>query len=199
MAAKKIAIIIYTLYGHIGKLATAVKAGIDSEGVEVKIFQVAETLSSDILKKMHAAPKPDFPIADTKTLEEYDAFVFGIPTRFGNFPAQWKAYWDQTGGLWAVGALYHKPFGVFVSTGTGGGNESTVMNSLSTFVHHGMVFVPLGYAKSFPELTDLSEVRGGSPWSSGTIAGADGSRHPTELELKLANIQGVEFAKYVKE
>lgn len=178
-------------------MAEAVKAGVASKGTQVDVFQVPETLPDEVLKLMHAAPKPDFAIADTDTLTNYDAFIFGIPTRFGNFPAQWKTFIDKTGGLWAKGGLHHKPFGVFVSTGTGGGNESTVMNSLSTFVHHGMVFVPLGYAGVFPDLTNNEEVHGGSPWGAGTIAGADGSRVPTALELKIAKAQGAEFADYI--
>lgn len=185
------------MYGHIAKMAEGVKAGVESQNVDVKIFQISETLPKEVLAKMGAPAKPNYPIASVDTLTQYDAFLFGIPTRFGNFPAQWKTFWDQTGGLWASGALYHKPFGVFVSTGTGGGNELTITNSLSSFVHQGMIFVPLGYAKSFPELTNLNEVRGGSPWGAGTFAGGDGSRQPTALELKVAKIQGAEFAKYV--
>ncbi len=186
------------MYGHVGELAESIKAGVESQNVSVKIFQVAETLPDGVLQKMHAAPKPDYATATIDTLKEYDAFLFGIPTRFGNFPAQWKTFWDRTGGLWASGGLYHKPFGVFVSTGTGGGTESTVMNSLSSFVHHSMVFVPLGYAKTFPEMNNLDEVRSGSPWGASTMSGPDGSRQPTSLELKVAKIQGTEFAKYLK-
>ncbi|KAG7867350.1 hypothetical protein KL918_002789 [Ogataea parapolymorpha] len=169
--------------------------GLEAGGVGAKIFQVPETLPESVLEKMHAPPKKSYEEATVSTLQEYDAFMFGIPTRYGNFPAQFKSFIDQTGGLWASGALYHKPFGVFVSTGTGGGNEMTVVNSLSTWVHHGMIYVPLGYAKVFSLMTDLSQVRGGSPWGAGTIAGADGSRQVTPLELEIAKAQGTEFAK----
>jgi NAD(P)H dehydrogenase (quinone) len=114
---------------------------------------------------MYAAPKPDIPVASVDTLTEYDFFLFGIPTRFGNFPAQWKAFWDQTGGLWAKGALVGKMFGSFCSTASpGGGQESTILQSLSVSVHHGMVFVPLGY--QVPGITNLEEVHGGSPWGT---------------------------------
>lgn len=112
-------------------------------------------------------------------------------------PAQMKAFIDATGSLWQKGKLYHKPAGVFISTGTGGGNEMTVVNFLSTLSHHGMIYVPLGYAPVFGELTNLNEVHGGSPWGAGTIAGPDGSRKPTELELKVAFTQGAEFGKVV--
>lgn len=120
---------------------------------------------------MYAPPKKDYPIATPETLLAYDAFLFGIPTRYGNQPAQWRTFWDQTGGLWQSGGLWGKYAGVFVSTGgSGGGQESTVIASLSTFTHHGLIYVPLGYAKTFPQLSDLSEARGGSPWGAGTFA-----------------------------
>ncbi|KAI6042000.1 flavoprotein-like protein [Pisolithus marmoratus] len=194
----RVAIVIYTLYGHIGKLAEAVKSGVQSAGGQAQIFQIQETLSKEILTKMHAPPKPDYPIIAPADLPNYDAFLFGIPTRYGNFPAQWKAFWDATGSLWASGALSGKFAGVFVSTGTpGGGQESTVIASLSTLSHHGIIFVPLGYKHAFPQLANLSEVRGGSPWGAGTFAGADGSRQPSALELELATIQGKSFYETV--
>jgi NAD(P)H dehydrogenase (quinone) len=192
--APRVAIIIYSMYGHIAKMAESVKAGVESAGGNATIFQVPETLPENVLKLMHAPAKPDYPIASNDTLTEFDAFLFGIPTRFGNFPAQFKAFWDATGGLWAKGALYGKPAGVFVSTGTpGGGQEVTALNSLSTLVHHGIIFVPLGYAKAFPQITSFDEPHGGSPWGAGTFAGPDGSRHPTKLELEIATIQGKTF------
>ncbi|GME69289.1 unnamed protein product [[Candida] boidinii] len=193
MSQQKVAIIIYSLYGHIGKLAESVKVGVASAGGVADIYQVAETLPAEILEKMHAPPKPDYPIATPDVLKEYGSFLFGVPTRYGNMPSQMKSFIDSTGGLWASGALYHKPAGVFVSTGTGGGNEMTVVSMLSTLAHHGMVFVPLGYAEVFAKLTNLEEVHGGSPWGAGTIAGPDGSRQPTELELEIAEVQGKAF------
>lgn len=133
--------------------------------------RIAETLPQEVLTKMHAPAKSDIPIAEPATLEQYDAVLFGIPTRYGNFPAQWKAFWDKTSGQWAKGSYYGKYVGVFVSTGTpGGGQESTVISCMSTFTHHGFIYVPLGYKNTFPLLADLSEVRGGSPWGAGTFA-----------------------------
>ncbi|KAI6145724.1 1,4-benzoquinone reductase [Pisolithus thermaeus] len=213
----RVAIVIYTLYGHIGKLAEAVKSGVQSAGGQAEILQIRETLSEEILAKMHAPPKPNYPIIAPADLTKYDAFLFGIPTRYGNFPAQWKvssttgrfrtcvslthqlqAFWDATGSLWAAGSLSGKFAGVFVSTGTpGGGQESTVIASLSTLAHHGIIYVPLGYKHAFPQLANLSEVRGGSPWGAGTFAAADGSRQPSALELELATIQGRTFYETV--
>ena len=197
MAKPKTAIIVYSLYHHIAKLANAAKTGINEAGGSATIFQVSETLPDKILKMLHAPDKPDFPIADNTTLTDYDAFLFGIPTRYGNMPAQFKNFWDGTGGLWAKGALIGKPAGMFVSTGTpGGGQETTAISSLSTLVHHGMVYVPLGYSQ--PKLATLDEVHGGSPWGAGTFAGADGSREPSELELEIAKGQGAHFQKIIE-
>jgi NAD(P)H dehydrogenase (quinone) len=196
--APKVAIIYYSLYGHIRTMAEAVRAGVEKAGGHADLYRIQETLPQEVLTKMHAPPKADDPVATLQTLTEYDAFLFGIPTRYGNFPAQWKAFWDQTGGLWAQGALTGKYAGVFVSTGTpGGGQEATVLNSLSTLTHHGIVFVPLGYAHTFPLAANLEEVHGGSPWGAGTYAAADGSRQPTELEKTMATIQGEWFWKTV--
>ncbi|KAG1721007.1 flavoprotein-like protein [Suillus paluster] len=194
----KVAIIIYSMYGHIAKMAESVKSGIEAAGGAATIYQIAETLSDEVLAKMHAPPRLSYPIITPSELTNFDAFIFGIPTRYGNFPAQWKAFWDATGGLWVKGALAGKFAGVFVSTGTpGGGQEATVISSLSTLTHHGMIFVPLGYKNTFAQLSNVSEVRGGSPWGAGTFAGADGSRQPSALELEIANLQGKGFWEVV--
>ncbi|KLP18055.1 putative 1,4-Benzoquinone reductase [Fusarium fujikuroi] len=196
----KIAIVYYSTYGHIRQLAEAEKAGIESVGGTADIFQIPETLSADVLAKMHAPPKPtDIPIlSDPSVLESYDGFLFGIPTRFGNFPAQWKAFWDSTGKQWSSGGYMGKAAGLFISTASqGGGQEVTAQNAMSTLVHHGIIYVPLGYAKTFGQLTNLNEVHGGSPWGAGTLAGADGSRQPSSLELEIARIQGEAFYLFV--
>jgi len=194
MAGPKIAIVVYSMYGHIVKMADAVKKGIEEAGGSATLYQVAETLPEDVLKKMYAAAKPAYPVITPDELAKYDAFIMGVPTRFGNFPAQWKAFWDSTSGLWSTGALAGKYAGVFVSTaGPGGGQESTVLATISTLTHHGVVYVPFGYAHAFGQLTGLAEVHGGSPWGAGTFAAADGSRQPTALELEIATIQGKAF------
>ncbi|KAF4463431.1 minor allergen alt a 7 [Fusarium albosuccineum] len=198
--APKIAIVYYSMYGHIKQLAEAEKAGIEKAGGTVDLFQIPETLSEEVLGKMHAPPKAtDVPIlSDPTTLESYDAFLLGIPTRYGNFPAQWKAFWDMTGKQWASGGFWGKMAGIFVSTASmGGGQETTAQNAISTLTHHGIIYVPFGYAKAFGILTDLSEVRGGSAWGAGTFAGGDGSRQPSAKELELAQIQGEHFYQTV--
>lgn len=196
--APKIAIIFYSMYGHIKTLAEAEQKGIEKAGGTADIYQIAETLSQEVLSKMHAPPKSDYPLITPELLKGYDAFLFGIPTRYGNFPAQIKTFWDQTGGLWQSGGLYGKYGGFFISTaGIGGGQESTAIAAMSTFVHHGIIYVPLGYAKTFHLMGDVDVVRGGSPWGAGTFAGNDGSRQPTELELELAKMQGHGFYQVV--
>jgi NAD(P)H dehydrogenase (quinone) len=194
----KIAIVFYSMYGHIVKLAEAEKKGIEAAGGQADIYQIAETLPEEVLTKMHAPPKTSYPIAEPDTLLQYDAILFGIPTRYGNFPAQWKAFWDKTGGVWATGGYWGKSAGLFISTGTlGGGQESTALAAMSTLAHHGFSFIPLGYKTAFGQLSNLSEVHGGSPWGAGTFAGADGSRQPTSLELEIAEIQGKSFYERV--
>ncbi|EDP55623.1 Minor allergen Alt a 7 [Aspergillus fumigatus] len=196
--APKVAIVFYSMYGHILKLAEAEKRGIESAGGQADIYQIAETLSDDILARMHAPPKSSYPVVQVDTLKDYDAILFGIPTRYGNFPAQWKTFWDRTGGIWASGGYWGKYAGLFVSTGTlGGGQESTAIAAMSTLAHHGFIYVPLGYKTVFPMLANLEEIHGGSAWGAGTFAGADGSRQPTQLELSIAEAQGKAFYETV--
>lgn len=198
--APKVAIVFYSMYGHIRQLAEAEKAGIEKAGGKADLFQIAETLPQDVLDKMYAPPKPtDIPVLeDPAVLAEYDAFLIGIPTRYGNFPTQWKAFWDKSGKQWSTGGFWGKYAGVFLSTASmGGGQESTAIAAMSTLAHHGIIYVPLGYAKTFAQLTDLSEPHGGGPWGAGTLAGPDGSRQPSDREKEVATIQGEEFYKTV--
>ncbi|CAI0651858.1 Minor allergen Alt a 7 [Colletotrichum fructicola] len=198
--APKIAIVYYSMYGHIRTLAEAEKAGIEKAGGTADLFQIAETLPEEVLTKMGAPPKPsDIPVLeDPSTLEAYDAFLLGIPTRYGTFPAQWKTFWDKTGKQWSSGGYWGKLAGLFISTASlGGGQESTAIAAMSTLAHHGIIYVPFGYAKAFPLMADLSEIHGGGPWGAGTFAGADGSRQPSEKELEIARIQGQSFYETV--
>lgn len=121
---------------------------------------------------MYAPPKDaSIPIITPEILATYDAFLMGIPTRYGNFPAQWKTFWDSTGKQWSTGGFWGKFAGIFVSSATpGGGQESTFIAALSTLTHHGIAFVPLGYAPAFADISNLSEVHGGSPWGAGSFA-----------------------------
>ncbi|KAI0699798.1 flavoprotein WrbA [Cytidiella melzeri] len=197
-AAPRVAIIIYSMYGHITGMAEAVKGGVEKAGGKVTIYQIAETLPQEVLDKMYAPAKPDYPVLEPADLANFDAFILGIPTRFGNFPNQWKTFWDATGQLWSTGALAGKYAAIFVaSAGMGGGQETTAASALSTLAHHGILYVPLGYSRTFTQMTSFEEIHGGSPWGAGTIAGSDGSRQPSALELEMAGLQGQQFYEIV--
>lgn len=190
----KVLVLYYSMYGHIETMAGAVAAGARSvEGVEVTVKRVPETIPEETLKKHGGKLDQSATVAAPSELADYDAVIFGTPTRFGNMAAQMRNFLDQTGGLWAKGALVGKVGSVFTSTGTGGGNESTIMTFVPTLMHHGMIYVGLPYACA--ELADISEVKGGSPWGAATIAGGDGSRQPSEKELAMARFQGRHVAE----
>jgi NAD(P)H dehydrogenase (quinone) len=150
-------------------------------------------MPEDVAKQYGAKLDQSAPVASPKELGEYDAIIFGSPTRFGNMTAQMRNFLDQTGSLWIQGGLVGKVGSVFTSTGTGGGNESTIMSFVNTLMHQGMIYVGLPY--SCPELADITEVKGGSPWGAACIAGADGSRQPGVKELAQARFQGAHVAK----
>lgn len=191
---KKVLVLYYSMYGHIERLAEAVAEGARSvPGVEVTLKRVAETMPEDVARNAGAKLDQPAALASPQELADYDAILFGTPTRFGNMAGQMRTFLDQTGGLWVKGALVGKLGSVFTSTGTGGGSETTITSFWNTLAHHGMLIVGLPYAA--PELTDISEVRGGSPYGAATIAGADGSRTPTDKELALAKFQGAHVAK----
>ena len=191
----KIAIITYSTFGHIDTLAQALKEGVKSAGGDADIFRVPETLSEEELAELNAPEKSEeIPIANEDTLLNYDAFLFGVPAMLGTLPAQWSAFWDKTGALWAKGSLYGKVAGFFTSSSYyGGGQESTIKNCLSYMAHHGIIWVPLGYSNCFAELANVEELHGSSPWGAGTLTGSEADRDPSELELRIARIQGKSF------
>lgn len=195
----KIYVVYYSMYGHVRTLAKAVKEGIDSvDGCEATMFQVAETLPEEVLGKLHAPPKSDDPVITADQLTDCDGLVFAFPTRFGMMASQFKAFMDSTGSLWQAGKLTGKPITFCTSTATqGGGQETTIMTALTQAVHHGMIYVPLGYSAG-PKMFSLDEPQGGSPWGAGTFAGADGSRQPSDNELAIATSQGSYFAGKAK-
>jgi len=193
----KVLVLYYSMYGHVETLAGAVAEGARAvDGVEVTVKRVPELMSEEKLAAVGGKVNQTAPVASPKELGEYDAIIFGTPTRFGNMAAQMRNFLDQTGGLWVKGALVGRVGSVFTSTGTGGGNESTIMSFVTTLIHHGMVYVGLPYACA--ELADISELKGGSPWGAATIAGADGSRQPSAKELAQARFQGRHVAMIAK-
>ncbi len=193
----KLLVLYYSTYGHVETMAGAVAEGARSaEEVEVTVKRVPQTMPPDVARKAGAKLDQAAPVATPAELADYDAILFGTPTRFGNMAAQMRNFLDQTGGLWVKGALVGKLGSIFTSTGTGGGNESTIISFVNTLMHQGMVYVGLPYA--CPELADISEVKGGSPWGAATIAGADGSRQPSAKELAQARFQGRHVASLAK-
>lgn len=189
----KVLVLYYSTYGHVETLANAVAEGARSvPGAEVTLKRVPETLPPELAKQFGVKLDQPAPVATPQELAEYDAIIFGSPTRFGNMAAQMRNFLDQTGGLWVKGTLIGKVGSVFTSTGTGGGNESTIISFVTTLIHQGMIYVGLPY--SCPELADISEVKGGSPWGAATIAGSDGSRQPSAKELAQARFQGAHVA-----
>ncbi len=189
----KVLVLYHSMYGHIETLAAKIAEGAKSvAGVEVTIKRVPETIPAEAFKAAGGKADQAAAVATPAELAEYDAIIFGTPTRFGNMSGQMRTFLDQTGGLWAKGALAGKVGSVFTSTGTLGGQETTVTSFWNTLAHHGMVIVPAGFpvASQF----DLSQVKGGSPYGAATVAGADGSRQPSAPELELAFAQGAKVA-----
>lgn len=195
----KIQVIFYSMYGHVHQLANSVVDGAKSvPGAEVSLYQVAELIPDAALEKSGAKQARDgfasVPIAKPAQLADADAIIFGTPTRFGNMAAQMRNFLDQTGGLWAKGALIGKVGSVFTSTGTQhGGQETTITSFHTTLLHHGMIIVGVPY--SCQELTNMNEITGGSPYGAGTLAGSDGSRQPSANELAIARFQGRHVAE----
>ena len=192
--AIKVQVIFYSMYGHVYKMAQAVVEGAKQvPGAEVSLYQVTELLPDDVLEKYGAkAAKAAFakvPMATVDQLPEANAIIFGTPTRFGNMAAQMRNFLDQTGQLWLKGSLIGKVGSVFASTATQhGGQETTITSFHSTLLHQGMVVVGVPYSES--GLLHMADISGGTPYGATTLAGSDGSRQPSENELKIARYQG---------
>ena len=191
----KVLVLYYSAYGHVEKMAEAVAEGaLTVSGSEVTIKRVPELVPEEIAKKSGMKLDQPAPIATVDELANYDAIIFGTPTRFGNMCAQMRNFLDQTGSLWMKGALVGKVGSVFASTGTQhGGQETTITSFHSTLLHQGMIIVGLPYA--FPGLTNMNEITGGTPYGASTLANADGSRQPSANELDGARYQGKHVAQ----
>jgi NAD(P)H dehydrogenase (quinone) len=198
----KIQVVFYSMYGHIYKMAEAVAEGARSvDGTEVSLLQVPELAPDGALERTGAkAARAAFahvPFATPDGLPEADGIIFGTPTRFGNMAAQMRNFLDQTGGLWAKGALIGKVGSVFTSTATQhGGQESTILSFHTTLLHHGMLIAGVPYSET--RQTTIAEISGGSPYGASTITGGDGSRQPSENELAIARFQGARVAEIAK-
>lgn len=185
----KVLVLYYSSYGHIETMAQAVAEGARSTGATVDIKRVPETVPPDIAKAAHFKLDQSAPVATIDDLPNYDAIIVGTPTRFGRLPSQMASFFDQAGGLWARGALNGKVGGVFTSTATQhGGQELTLFSAITNLMHFGMIIVGLPY--SFQGQTTLDEIAGCSPYGASTIAGGQGQRQPSALELSGASYQG---------
>lgn len=202
MSATKLQVVFYSMYGHVYRLAEAVAEGARNvEETEVSLYQVAELVPEKALLASGAKKARDafvhIPIAHPDQLVAADAIIFGTPTRFGNMCAQMRNFLDQTGALWAKGALIGKIGSVFTCTATQhGGQETTITSFHSTLLHHGMVIVGVPYSE--PRLMNMTEVSGGTPYGASTLAGPDGSRQPSENELAIARFQGEHVARIAR-
>jgi len=190
----KVLVLYYSSYGHIETMAQSVAAGAREGGADVVVKRVPELVPDEVARKSHFKLDQAAPIATVDELPNYDAIIIGIPTRFGNMPAQMKNFLDQTGGLWAGGKLIGKVGSVFTSTASQhGGQESTILSTHTVLLHHGMVIVGLPY--SFQGQMGVQDVTGGSPYGASTIADGDGSRQPSTNELAGAHFQGRHVAQ----
>ena len=193
----KILVLYYSAYGHVETMARAVAEGAGSvEGVEVTVKRVPELVPPEVADKAGMKLHQDATIASPAELGEYDAIIFGTPTRFGNMASQMRNFLDQTGGLWMKGGLVGKVGSVFASTASQhGGQETTITSFHTTLLHHGMVIVGVPY--SCAGLNEMQEISGGTPYGATTLAG-DGSRQPSGNELEIARFQGRHVADIAK-
>ncbi|PJX20396.1 NAD(P)H:quinone oxidoreductase, type IV [Advenella sp. S44] len=190
----KILVLYYSMYGHIETMANSVADGARRvQGTEVTVKRVPETMNEEDFRNAGGKVDQGTEVASVQELAQYDAIIFGTPTRFGNMAGQMRTFLDQTGSLWAKGALVGKVASVFTSTGTGGGQEMTITSTWTTLAHHGMILVPIGYTDQ--ALADITQGAGGTPYGASTIAGGDGSRQPDTRELGIAAHQGEYVAK----
>jgi len=190
----KVLVLYYSSYGHIEQMAHAVAEGARSAGAEVALKRVPETVPEEIARKSGYKLDQPAPIATIDELPQYDAIIFGTGTRYGNMTAQMKTFIDQTGPLWAKGSLVGKVGSVFSSSNTQhGGQESTILTFHPVLLHLGFIIVGLPYA--WQGQMGVSEVMGGTPYGASTIAGTDGSRQPSKIELDGARYQGKHVAE----
>lgn len=191
----KVLVLYYSSYGHIEAMADAVAEGARSvAGTEVRVKRVPELVPEEVARGAGMKTDQQAPIATPDELADYDAIIFGTPTRFGNMAAQMRNFLDQTGGLWFAKALVGKVGSVFVSTASQhGGQETTITSFHTTLLHHGMVIVGLPY--TFEGNAEMGEISGGTPYGASTLAGNDGSRMPSENELAGARFQGAHVAR----
>ena len=190
----KVLVLYYSSYGHVSKMADAVAEGASSKGGTVSVKRVPETAPPEVAAAAGFQANEAHPLASVEELAQYDAIIVGTPTRYGRITSQMASFWDQTGGLWAKGALVGKVGACFTSSATQhGGQELTQFSIMTNLLHHGLIIVGLPYA--FQGQMGVAEVKGGSPYGASTIADGDGSRQPSEVELEGARYLGARVAE----
>jgi len=191
----KILVLYYSMYGHIEIMANAIAEGAKKvDNTEVFIKRVPELMPEEAAKNAGVKIDQEADFANPEELADYDAIIFGTPTRFGNMAAQMRNFLDQTGGLWFEGKLVGKVGSVFTSTASQhGGQETTITSFHTTLLHHGMVIVGMPYA--IPQMNYMDSISGGTKYGASTITGSDGSRMPSDDELEIARFQGEHVAK----
>ncbi|WP_419813988.1 NAD(P)H:quinone oxidoreductase [Glacieibacterium sp.] len=190
----KVLVLYYSTYGHIETMANAIAEGARAAGATVDVKRVPETVPEEIAKAGHFKLDQAAPIATVAELANYDAIIVGTGTRFGRMSSQMAAFFDQAGGLWATGALNGKVGGAFTSTASQhGGQETTLFSIITNLMHFGMTIVGLPY--SHQGQMSVDEIVGGAPYGATTVAGGDGARQPTAIDLAGARHQGELIAK----
>jgi NAD(P)H dehydrogenase (quinone) len=193
-AMAKILVLYYSSWGHMEQMAKAAAEGARETGADVTVKRVKELVPEEVAKAAYYKLDQEAPIADPLELENYDGFIFGISTRYGLMTSQLKNFLDQTGPLWAKGALINKVATVMSSTATQhGGAELAILTTQASLQHHGLIIVPLSYAYQGQSGNDV--VRGGAPYGMTTTSDSDGSRQPSEQELEGARFQGKRLAE----
>lgn len=190
----KVLVLYYSAYGHIETMAQAIAEGARAAGAHVDVKRVPETVPEEIARSAHFKLEQAAPVATVAELADYDAIVLGTGTRFGRMSSQMAAFLDQAGGLWAKGALNGKVGAAFTSTATQhGGQETTLFSIITNLLHFGMIIVGLPY--SHQGQMSVDEIVGGAPYGATTVAGGDGARQPTAIDLAGARHQGDLVAK----
>jgi NAD(P)H dehydrogenase (quinone) len=186
----RILVLYYSSYGHVETLASAIAEGAAAvPGAEVTVKRVPELVSDEVALASGMKLEQDAAFATPAELADYDAIIFGTPTRFGNMAAQMRNFLDQTGGLWFTRALVGKIGSAFCATASQhGGQETTLTSFHTTLLHHGMIIVGLPY--SWEGNATMEAISGGTPYGITTITGGDGSRMPSDNELEGARFQG---------
>jgi NAD(P)H dehydrogenase (quinone) len=184
-------VLYYSSYGHIEVMAHAQAEGAARiSNARIVVKRVAETVAPNVAKASGFKLDQTAPHATPEELDQYDAIIFGTPTRFGNMAGQMRTFLDQTGALWGRGALVGKVGSVFCSTASQhGGQETTITSFHTTLLHHGMIIVGLPYTHK--ELATMKEITGGTPYGASCVTGSGAdSRMPSALELEMCRFQG---------